>query len=315
MRHLLCHTSGFEGTSSPTPRPATTAWKSTWHCWRRPSALRAGRDVLQTMAGYCVLGRLVEVLRASTYDAALRDHLAQPLDLTHVCIGGARGDPAPGCGGPRAAGPGGPARAGAGLVTGPVERPGRFHAVHDRVRRGGLRVDAPARWRGPVGTRVLSKASAARMAERQVELPDLRVMGNACGLGWEIFDVPGGTIHGHDGNTIGPGRVRAQRGRPGRLGRRADQRWRGRPAPRRRGRTRPDRAGRYRAARTACTADGSGADRRDALRRHVRRRGRGPRGQPGPRRPGLGRPGAQGRARRDGEEPVRRELVHLRATR
>ncbi|HEX5402200.1 MAG TPA: serine hydrolase, partial [Pseudonocardiaceae bacterium] len=37
----------------------------------------------------------------------------------------------------------------------------------------------------------------------QVDLPYLGGFGDAWGLGWQIFDWPGGTVIGHDGDTIG----------------------------------------------------------------------------------------------------------------
>jgi CubicO group peptidase (beta-lactamase class C family) len=53
------------------------------------------------------------------------------------------------------------------------------------------------------GTAVLASGTVAAMQERQVGLPDLRVMGDAWGLGWELFDSLGTPVVGHDGNTIG----------------------------------------------------------------------------------------------------------------
>jgi hypothetical protein len=41
------------------------------------------------------------------------------------------------------------------------------------------------------------------MQQRQVQLPDIRVMGDSWGLGWELFDTLGTPVVGHDGNTIG----------------------------------------------------------------------------------------------------------------
>ena len=38
-------------------------------------------------AGYCVLGRLVEVLRGLPYDECLRIYLIRPLRLTHTAPG------------------------------------------------------------------------------------------------------------------------------------------------------------------------------------------------------------------------------------
>jgi len=56
---------------------------------------------------------------------------------------------------------------------------------------------------GPDGAAVLSPASVKAMQQRQVELPDLAIMGDAWGLGWELFDLPGGSVIGHDGGTVG----------------------------------------------------------------------------------------------------------------
>jgi Beta-lactamase len=53
------------------------------------------------------------------------------------------------------------------------------------------------------GTRVLAPGTAAAMHARQVDLPDLGLMGTSWGLGFERFDTPEGAIIGHDGGTIG----------------------------------------------------------------------------------------------------------------
>ena len=55
------------------------------------------------------------------------------------------------------------------------------------------------------GTRVLAPGTAARMHGREVDLPELGLMGTSWGLGFERFDTPTGTIIGHDGSTIGQG--------------------------------------------------------------------------------------------------------------
>src|SRR5262249_14789975 len=38
-------------------------------------------------AGFCVLGRVIEVLRGKSYDACLREHLFAPLGLSHAATG------------------------------------------------------------------------------------------------------------------------------------------------------------------------------------------------------------------------------------
>jgi CubicO group peptidase (beta-lactamase class C family) len=53
------------------------------------------------------------------------------------------------------------------------------------------------------GTQVLAPGTPARMHQAEVELPPIGMMGSAWGLGFELFDTPGGRFIGHDGNTIG----------------------------------------------------------------------------------------------------------------
>ncbi len=50
---------------------------------------------------------------------------------------------------------------------------------------------------------MLAPGTAARMHEKQVELPDLGYLANTWGLGFERFETPGATVIGHDGGTIG----------------------------------------------------------------------------------------------------------------
>jgi len=53
------------------------------------------------------------------------------------------------------------------------------------------------------GTAVLSPEAVQQMYTPHVELPKLGLMGDAWGLGPELFQTPGGVLAGHDGNTIG----------------------------------------------------------------------------------------------------------------
>lgn len=53
------------------------------------------------------------------------------------------------------------------------------------------------------GTRVLAEKTAARMHDREVDLPELGLTGTSSGLGFERFDTPAGTIIGHDVGTPG----------------------------------------------------------------------------------------------------------------
>ena len=204
VRQLLTHTSGFEGDFfTDTGRGDDCIEKYVRTLATVPQLFAPGAMFSYNNAGYNVLGRLVEVLRDKPYDECLREHLFGPLGLTNAATDpydairfraalghlqptpGAEHEPAPLWALTRSNAP-----AGAMLAMSPRDLLA-FARMHLN---NGV---------GPDGSPVLSKANAAAMVERQVELPDLGVMGNAWGLGWEIFDCSGGTVIGHDGGTIG----------------------------------------------------------------------------------------------------------------
>ena len=62
------------------------------------------------------------------------------------------------------------------------------------------------------------------MHEPSVELPRLGLMGDAWGLGPELFRTPDGLVTGHDGNTIGQASFPALLPRQGHRGDAHDQR-------------------------------------------------------------------------------------------
>jgi len=150
-----------------------------------------------------VLGRIVELVRGKPYDTCLREHLFEPLKLTHAATApweailhraavghiqptpDARPVPAPVWSLMRSNAP-----AGAMLAMCPRDLLA-FTRMH------------LSEGTGPDGAHVLSPASVKAMQQRQVELPELGMMGDAWGLGWELFDLPGGTVIGHDGGTVG----------------------------------------------------------------------------------------------------------------
>jgi CubicO group peptidase (beta-lactamase class C family) len=168
-----------------------------------PQLFPVGERFSYNNAGYCVLGRLVEVLREKHYDACLRDHLFAPLGLTHAATNpyeaimfraamghielepGAGYQPAPYWSFARSNAP-----AGSMLSMRPRDLL-TFAAMH--MHDG----------RAEDGTQVLAPGTAARMHAKAVELPDLGLMGTSWGLGFERFDTPDGAIIGHDGSTIG----------------------------------------------------------------------------------------------------------------
>ena len=204
VRQLLCHTAGFEGdifTDTGTGDDCVEKYVATLHAV--PQLFPPGEMFSYNNAGFCVLGRIVEVLRGKPFDACVRDHLFTPLGLTHTANGAqeailfraavghiqleedAEPEPAPVWSLARSNAP-----AGAMLTMRPRDLLG-FARMHMS---GGL---------APDGTTVLTAASVKAMQQEQVRLPHLGLMGSAWGLGWEIFDWPGGTVIGHDGGTIG----------------------------------------------------------------------------------------------------------------
>lgn len=204
VRQLLSHTAGFEGdifTDTGVGDDCLEKYVATLS--DVPQLFPPGEQFSYNNAGYCVLGRLVEVLRGKPYDACLREHLIAPLGLTHTAPGPLEAimfraavghiEPEPG----------------AGYVPAPIWAMTRSNAPagsmlsmrpRDLLAFARMHLDDG---RAADGTQVLAPGTAARMHERQVDLPELGLMGSSWGLGFERFDTPAGTIIGHDGNTIG----------------------------------------------------------------------------------------------------------------
>jgi CubicO group peptidase (beta-lactamase class C family) len=189
VRQLLCHTAGFEGVVF------TDTGKGD-DCLERyvelladvPQIFEPGEMFSYNNAGYCVLGRIVEVVRGRPFDQCMRDHLFTPLGMTH-----ASSDP--------------------------------YEAILHRAAVGHLGgrpapVWAMARSNAPAGSMLamtprdllafarahLNDEGLRAMREPQVALPEIG-WGTAWGLGWELYDLPDGPVFGHDGNTIGQSAV------------------------------------------------------------------------------------------------------------
>ncbi|MTD58795.1 serine hydrolase domain-containing protein [Amycolatopsis pithecellobii] len=191
VRQLLCHTAGFEGDLfTDTGRGDDCVEKYVATLDGVDQLFAPGEMFSYNNAGFCVLGRIVEVLRDKPFDTCLRDDLVTPLGLTHVAtcadeailhraaVGHLPSGPAPVWSLARSNAPAGSALA---------------------MRPRDLLTFAQAHLDGTV----LSPGSGKAMRERQVSLPPLGLMGTSWGLGWEMYDVPGGPVIGHDGGTIG----------------------------------------------------------------------------------------------------------------
>ena len=204
VRQLLAHTAGFEGDIFTDTGPGDDALeKYVAGLGDVAQLFDPGEQFSYNNAGYCVLGRLVEVLRGKTYDECLREYIVTPLGLTHVAstaleailfraaVGHLSMEP------------------GADQVPAPIWAMARSNAPAGSMlamRARDLLAFAAMHLNGGAaadGTVVLQPATVTAMQQRQVDLPDLRVLGDAWGLGWELYDTAGGPVIGHDGNTIG----------------------------------------------------------------------------------------------------------------
>lgn len=204
VRQLLTHTSGFEGdifTDTGVGDDCVEKYVATLR--DVPQLIPPGERFSYNNAGYCVLGRLVEVLLGKPYDACLRERLLAPLGLRHAATGpyeaimfraavghvesepGARCEPAPVWALARSNAP-----AGSTLAM----RPRDLLAFARMHLEDGRAAD---------GRRVLAPGTAARMHALEVRLPELGLMGTSWGLGFERYDTDDGAIIGHDGSTIG----------------------------------------------------------------------------------------------------------------
>ncbi|MGW3966765.1 serine hydrolase domain-containing protein [Amycolatopsis sp. NPDC005003] len=204
VRQLMCHTAGFEGDIfTDTGRGADCIEKYVATLGDVPQLFAPGEMFSYNNAAFCVLGRLVEVLRGKTYDECLQDHLFTPLGLTHAAPSPYEAIRFRAALGHLTSSPGAdPEPAGIWALAASNAPAGSMLAMRPRD----LVTFAAMHLRdgeGPDGTRVLSAESARAMRDRLVELPDLGLFGDAWGLGWSLFDAPGGAVVGHDGSTIG----------------------------------------------------------------------------------------------------------------
>ena len=201
MRHLLTHTSGIDGdVFTDTGRGDDCLERYVTGLAEVEQNHPLGATWSYCNSGYVLAGRIVEHLTGSTWDAALRERLVEPLGLTATVtlpedallhrtavghVGEPEDDPVPTSTWmlPRSAGP-------AGLISARVADVLAFARMHLA---GGV----------AGGERVLSAASVAAMAAEEVRLPDTRTLGDSWGLGWIRYGWDAERLLGHDGNTLG----------------------------------------------------------------------------------------------------------------
>ncbi|MEU5697083.1 serine hydrolase domain-containing protein [Actinosynnema sp. NPDC020468] len=204
VRQLMCHQAGFEGDYfTDTGRGEDAVAKFVDTLADVPQLFAPGEMFSYNNAAFCVLGRIVEVLRDKDYGRCLQEHLFAPLGLAHaapspyeaILFRAAAGHlrPEPGAA---------PETAHAWALTPSNAPAGSMLAMRPRdlVEFGRMHLRDGE---GPDGVTVLSAASARLMREPQTEVPDLGGFADAWGLGWAIDHWEGGTAVGHDGGTLG----------------------------------------------------------------------------------------------------------------
>ncbi|HST19105.1 MAG TPA: serine hydrolase domain-containing protein [Gaiellaceae bacterium] len=203
IRHLLTHSSGIDGDHfADTGRGDDALEKYVLTCAPLRQVHPLGATMSYCNTGFSLLGRVVEVVTGSTWDAAIRARLFEPMKLTHTAtlpeevlrFRAAMGHVQPPgqelhtasvWGLPRTAGaPGGICSTAAEVV-----QFGQLHLT-------GGSVD---------GEQVVSSESVRAMQVPQIEVPSGGdgLSSRHWGLGWSIFGWSGRTVLGHDGGTIG----------------------------------------------------------------------------------------------------------------
>lgn len=209
VRQLLSHRSGFEGDIfTDTGRGDDAVEKYVALLADAGQIFDPGAFFSYSNAGYVLLGRMIEVLRDTAWEQALRERIAEPLGLRSVspspyeailhraAVGhldaadGGEPQPAPFWAMARSNEPAGSMLA---MSAGDLARFARAH----------LHAAAGAPVGDDVASALVSTDAASEMRTAAVRLPRLAGMGAAWGLGWEIDRDEEIPLFGHDGNTVG----------------------------------------------------------------------------------------------------------------
>jgi CubicO group peptidase (beta-lactamase class C family) len=203
-RHLLTHQAGFEGDLfTDTGRGDDCLEKFVATLVDTPQLFVPGTHWTYNNAGFVTLGRLIEVLRGKPFDQVLTEHLIQPLGLTHAAPGPYEAIMYKVAMGHVASGEEGK------LVPAPLwsmvrsSIPAGSHLsmrVSDLLRFAKFHIDGGV---AADGTRVLSADSVKAMQEPYVDVPDMGLLAQSWGLGWEVDETPVGRMVSHDGSTVG----------------------------------------------------------------------------------------------------------------
>jgi CubicO group peptidase (beta-lactamase class C family) len=205
-RQLLSHTSGIDGDSIDERgiygRGDDCLERYTRDLKNLPMIFEPGEFWSYCNSGYILLGRLIEVVTETTYEAAVKERLLEPLGLKktaffpgeiimHSVAAGhlpqPDGDPivAPVWEFSRASHP-----AGGNIST----------TVGELLAFGQLHLNKGA---GPDGKQIVSEDSVREMQRPHVSCPERELLGDQWGLGWFLRTEASPSALGHDGNTFG----------------------------------------------------------------------------------------------------------------
>ena len=205
-RHFLSHTSGIDGDFFPdSGRGDDSVERFVDMCAMLPNIFQPGAMMSYCNVGFAVLGRIIEVLTRTTYDASLRQRIFAPLGMDHALS----------------------------LPEDTLRFRSAIGHVPDPKKKGALRV-TPALFlshgqkaagstptmsasdllkfafahmnggKGANGARILSASSVNAMRVRQVKLLKHAPRGlTGWGLGWFLSRWGATPVIGHDGGTMG----------------------------------------------------------------------------------------------------------------
>lgn len=196
VRHLLTHTSGIDGdVFTDTGRGDDALRRYVEDLSGVPQLHRPGRGWSYSNAGFCLAGRLVEVITGTPFEEEMRERILRPLSLTHTALFPEEAllhrtavghltaqdgttQPSPVWGLPRAVGP-------AGLICASAPDVLSF-----------ARAFLP-------GSGVIPHSTVRQMTDQQIQIPAGISQDDSWGLGWARREWDGCRIFGHGGHTIG----------------------------------------------------------------------------------------------------------------
>ncbi|MFI9503491.1 serine hydrolase domain-containing protein [Nocardia sp. NPDC052566] len=202
LRHLLIHTGGLDDPVIDTGRGDDCLARFVTALADSEPAHPLGETWAYSNGGFCLAGRVIEVLTGQTWDAAMRDMLFEPLGLGHTVtlpedalLHRAAVGHMPGADGT-------PQRVDSWLFRPRYVAPAGYisASARDVLTFARMHLDGGV---APSGERLLSAESVALMQSEQVVLPYSGWTADSWGIGWWRADWRGERVIGHGGATLG----------------------------------------------------------------------------------------------------------------